>query len=470
VDLRFSSSGVKHTIIRYTSLELTKRTSLIIILIFTTIAIFDSVIVRYSAYTGIEPTTDLGVAIIIAFFIIYTTIGVYLLTSVKKIISRYSHTQARGTLSLRHFHIISLSAFVLTLAIVLAIILQIIFADKYSIALLRAQTYLSHIIPLIFLSFLVFRFGVWLTSSRRNYIIFLYAVSCSLLSINIVVSLLYLDSYYSSPLRDDRSWYPIISIVINHRTSPSTESLSLLFDVLSLSSFLVMWIATSILLSQYRHRMGRIKYFLIISVPLLYYIYPFQNYFGGTLSPVILSAHVIFTVLYIVTFSATKQVGAFVFSLSFWTSSELLYDTYARKSILLSSIGIAILFGAIQITPLQYRVYPPYGLITEAFIPLGAYVLLAGIFSAATYISQDARLRKEFYNSAASQLRLFRGIGVSEMQRELEKKVEIMTRKTEFLEEDDRWELKEEDIQQTLQDVLNEVYSKRKDDKMETKE
>jgi hypothetical protein len=215
--------------------------------------------------------------------------------------------------------------------------------------------------------------------------------------------------------------------------------------------------------------MGRIKYFLIISVPLLYYIYPFQNYFGGTLSPVILSAHVIFTVLYIVTFSATKQVGAFVFSLSFWTSSELLYDPYVRKSILLSSIGIAILFGAIQITPLQYRVYPPYGLITEAFIPLGAYVLLAGIFTAATYISQDARLRKEFYNSAASQLRLFRGIGISEMQRELEKKVEIMTRKAEFLEEDDRWDLKEEDIQQTLQDVLNEVYSKRKDDKMETK-
>ena len=154
-----------------------------------------------------------------------------------------------------------------------------------------------------------------------------------------------------------------------------------------------MWIATSILLSQYRHRMSRIMYFLIISVPLLYYIYPFQNYFGGTLSSVILSSHVIFTILYIVIFSATKQVGAFVFSLSFWTSSELLYDTYVRKSILLTSIGIAILFSAIQITPLQYRVYPPYGLITEAFIPLGAYVFLAGIFTAATYISQDARLR-----------------------------------------------------------------------------
>jgi methionyl-tRNA synthetase len=87
---------------------------------------------------------------------------------------------------------------------------------------------------------------------------------------------------------------------------------------------------------------------------------------------------------------------------------------------------------------------------------------LAGIFTAATYISQDARLRKEFYNSAASQLRLFRGIGISEMHRELEKKVEIMSKKTEFLEEEDRWELKEEDVKQALDDVLNEVYSKNK--------
>jgi Lon protease-like protein len=56
------------------------------------------------------------------------------------------------------------------------------------------------------------------------------------------------------------------------------------------------------------------------------------------------------------------------------------------------------------------------------------------------------------------------------MQRELEKKVETMTRKVEFSEDEERWELKEEDIQQTLQDVLNEVYSKRNDNKMVNKD
>jgi hypothetical protein len=209
--------------------------------------------------------------------------------------------------------------------------------------------------------------------------------------------------------------------------------------------------------------MGRIKYISIMSVPLVYYIFPFQNYFGGLLFPWLLYSPVALTILYIIIFSATKQVGAFVFSLSFWTSSELLYDTQVRKSILISSIGITILFGSLQVTPLQYRIYPPYGLITQAFMPLGAYLLLAGIYIAATYISQDSKLRKEFYKSAASQLRLLGSIGLTEMERELEKRVKTLANSPGFLEDTERWELKEEDVKQTLQDVLKEVYSKRKD-------
>ena len=461
VGSRFTSSLITNAILRYTLFDITRRSSLVLVLVFTTIAIFDSAIVRYSAYTGIDPNVGLGVAITITFLILYVVLGTSLLTSVKRTISRHSRILAGATSGLRYFHFISLSVFILSIVIISAIVLQIVFLEKYSIALLRAQTYLSHIVSIIFLSFLVFRFAIWLTTSSKNYIIFLYMVSCFLMAINVVVSLWYLDSYLSSSLRPERSWYSIISIVINHRASPSTESLSFLFYSLSLSSFLVMWIATSILLSQYRHRMGNVRYFLIMSVPVLYYIFPFQNYIGGALFPLILSSNVVFTILYIVTFSATKQVGAFVFSLSFWSSSKLLYDPKVRKSILMTAIGIAILFGSIQITPLQYRIYPPYGIITEAFMPLGSYVLLAGIFTAATYISQNARLRKEFYNSASSQLRLFRGIGISEMQRELEKKVKVLSRDAESSERVDSLELKEEDIKRTLADVLNEIYSKK---------
>ena len=81
---------------------------------------------------------------------------------------------------------------------------------------------------------------------------------------------------------------------------------------------------------------------------------------------------------------------------------------------------MVILFGSVQIESLQYHVYPPYGLVTEAFIPLGAYLLFVGIFISARHISLDAEVRKEFYNSASSQLSLLKTIGISQMEKELE--------------------------------------------------
>jgi hypothetical protein len=116
-----------------------------------------------------------------------------------------------------------------------------IISNNYSLFMLRVQTYLSHLSPLIFLSFLIFLFGSWLTL-KRNYIITLYAISFSLVCANLVISLLYLESYFtnSAALPDMRP-FPIVSYVTNSPVPPYAESLSTAFDALSLSSFLLMW-------------------------------------------------------------------------------------------------------------------------------------------------------------------------------------------------------------------------------------
>lgn len=277
----------------------------------------------------------------------------------------------------------------------------------------------------------------------------------------LAVSLVYLESYFTSALIGNVKPYSIVSYVTNFGGMPITESLSIVFDALSLSSFLLMWIASAIFLSQYRHKMGRIKYFSLMSIPLLYYIFPLQGYFGDIFFSLLQFSPVSYTITYILIFSATKQVGAVLFSLAFWAASALVYDNRIRKSLLISSIGMAILFGTFEIAPLQYHVYPPYGFITQAFIPLGAYLLLVGIFSSAKVISRDSELRKEFYKSAASQLSLLKTIGVSQMEKELEEQVKSIEGKVSTLPSeimDDVPELEEENVQEILHDVLNELY------------
>ena len=71
------------------------------------------------------------------------------------------------------------------------------------------------------------------------------------------------------------------------------------------------------LLYQYRHKVGRLRYFVFTSIPLIYYLFPLQDYFGNVFSPLVLSSPIAFGAIYVLIFSATKQIGALLFSLAF---------------------------------------------------------------------------------------------------------------------------------------------------------
>lgn len=453
---------------KYTAVSLNKRTSFIFILVFTSVLVLDSMIVDFSAYSGVRIQTWLNAAIFIIFSIIFVVSSTILLNSVWRGGSIYVHQPALRMGNI-YFRIIITATQILTIGILMMINLQMFLFDKYSLSLLNVQIYVSHLSALLFISLLVFLFVRWLFSPKQNYIIIFYTLSFILVSCNLVVSLIYLEFYFTginSALPDIKP-YPIARYVTNSPASPLTASLSVVIDVTSAASFLLMWTATAILLSQYRLRMGRIRYFSLMSIPLIYYIFPFQGYFGDILFPLLISSPIVVSMVYVLLFSATKQVGALLFSLSFWTASSLVHDDRLRRSLLMSAIGMTIIFGSLENSALQYHVYPPFGVITEAFLPIGTYLLLIGIFTSAKHISKDANLRREIYKNATSQLGLLKTIGVSEMEKELEGKISSLQRHYQSMQtEDEIPELEEKEVKQILHEVLDELYHS-KDDKEE---
>jgi hypothetical protein len=441
--------------IKLPNLNLTKKTSFVFILIFTAVVLLDSVLVKLFSFSGTEPRPTVNVAIFVSFSVVFGLTSIMMLTSVKKITWRY---ESRLPLTFRYHYAIILGTLILTLAIIFLIILQLVLLQQYSIDLLRVQTYLSHLSPIWFLSFLIFSFLKWLTF-KKNLVIILYSISLVFVCANLLISLVYLDSHFTASHSAIVRPLTIVSYVISLGGSSFTQSLSTAFDVLSVVSFLFMWVATAALLSQFQYKMGRLKFYLLMSIPLLYYLFPFQGYFGDIFFPLLVFSPVVFTVIYILVFSGTKQVGAVFFGLSFWSASSLVYDERIRRSLLVSSIGMVIVFTSIELAPLQYRVYPPYGLITEAYIPLGAFLLFVGIFASAIQISRNTELRKEFYRNASGQLALFKNIGISQMEKELEEKVKAMQKGSEAWETPyESEELEEENAKRILMDVLNELY------------
>ncbi len=198
----------------------------------------------------------------------------------------------------------------------------------------------------------------------------------------------------------------------------------------------------------------------LICIPLIYYLFPFETYFGNIFSPIVLTSPIAFGIIYVLIFSATKQVGAVLFSLGFLSASTLVLNQKVRKALLMSAIGIAILFSSIEISPLQYRIFPPYGLITEAFMPLGAYLLFIGIFTSATNVARDAKLRKEFYKNAVSQFNLLKIIGVTQMKKELLKEYKPVLARSNELEETQSQPLEQSDVKEIIRDVLQELQSR----------
>ena len=143
-------------------------------------------------------------------------------------------------------------------------------------------------------------------------------------------------------------------------------------------------------------------------------------------------------------------------------SSSIFNDEHLRKSLLVSFIGMTIIFASVELAPLQFRAYPPFGLVTEAYIPIGAYLLFVGIFTAAVRISRNAQLRKVFYTNVSAQLDLFKQMGVSQMEKELEESVNIMRKASDpSLMPFEPEELDSENAKRILQEVIEELHSGR---------
>ncbi|HET6715717.1 MAG TPA: hypothetical protein VFG90_01210 [Nitrososphaeraceae archaeon] len=203
--------------------------------------------------------------------------------------------------------------------------------------------------------------------------------------------------------------------------SRAITELSSFFSVTSIVSFVLMWSATALFLNAYSKKIGRIKYWVLISLPLLYFLIQFQPFFSNVLyflDPVTLAR------LYIQVFTASKAVGGILFGISFWIiGRKIEKHNVIRVYMLVSGFGIAILFGSNQGINLSNTPYPPFGLSTVSFFGLASYLTLVGIYFSAISVSQDTALRRTIRKSVEQQINLIDVIGNAEVLNSITKNV-----------------------------------------------
>ncbi len=153
--------------------------------------------------------------------------------------------------------------------IVIVMILQVVITSQYSNIEIIICVTVGYGLSITLLAILAHRFFLWF-KVNRTIVILLYAISSVTISVNACLTLIYVDTILIQQPTISRphsgSVYPTQFLASVSLTSIIAHA----FIISSVIAFLSFWLATSFLLRHYSDKLGRVKYWIFLSVPLVY--------------------------------------------------------------------------------------------------------------------------------------------------------------------------------------------------------
>jgi hypothetical protein len=223
----------------------------------------DTSIVKISVFTGGLVTYTSNIGIFTSIVVIYAISQfIFLRFTVLK-----GKQQPKQRQLIFIYKFVSISQYVV-LALLIAIVLQMTFTLSYSVTLFKIIIWTNYMISIALLGLLAERFFSWFRS-KRDFVIIAYALAMMTLSLNFVLTILYVTNELTR-LGDTEYIQPLRSLVST--LTPSNMPLNSAFFITSLLSFIMTWFASVLLLRHYSRKKGRIRFWIIVCIPLIYFL------------------------------------------------------------------------------------------------------------------------------------------------------------------------------------------------------
>jgi hypothetical protein len=350
----------------------------------------------------------------------------------------------------------------LLIALVIFLLFEILFTSQYDTPLFVATALISEILALGLLGLFAQRFLSWFILNRQSTVVLIYGLSLAVAAFSLAVIVIYDVTYL--PQKDPHIT-PQTGVVFPNTLEPGSL-LDILFSIytfLNMISFGLLILGTAILLFHYSKKIGQVKFWVIILLPLVYFI----------------SSSVENLKIYAPTTDAqwfnwylfsslNSTAGGILFGVAFWTISKTFDQNSTVKEYLkFAAFGFVLLFISTQASP-SGAPYPPYGIITMTFLPLSSHMIFLGLYSTAISISQDIQLRQSIKKVATQDSNLLSSIGTAHMEQEIQRKIDrfkdVVQEEEKELEQKTGIEanIKEEDLKSILEEVLQEVGKTKK--------
>jgi hypothetical protein len=319
----------------------------------------------------------------------------------------FKHSSYQKVLTIVFFSIILINCI---------LVAEILIYQNYEINFLIILVTISYGTAFVLFLTLARRFLIWFTM-KKSVVLILYAAAIIVMSFNMITSLIEFTTiiYYneSNGLHSTNSTFVTASTPVNF-TQPFEENSPL--GIVSNAQFysvdvyfVISWLATGLFLYHYSRRIGRVKYWSLISIIIFYYLYYYNSLWQIPISSLDESS---IPIILINTYSLT--VGGIIFGIGFFLMARLVeVKSQLREYLIFCGIGLALFYNCANATVYQ-NPYPPFGILNVSFVSLASLYIFAGLSFAAISVSKDVELRRMIANYTKNNYNPVANIGSAE--------------------------------------------------------
>lgn len=309
--------------------------------------------------------------------------------------------------------------------ILLIIVIEIVLFQKYESILLLVIMSLSYILSIFLTGYLAVKFLQWLRINK-HYIVLFYFIALTMFCFNGLITLVFSDLLIVEKAAIITAELPVI-FEIGFEPGTPMSYISTIQTISMNIYFIALWLGTIGILRYNIQKIGKIKFWIIISLPIVYfigyelslyqYIYP-QNPVTSSISSNFLYSILIYTSSFI--------ICGLLFGASFFIMMKHVKNDLLEKHLLTTGIGLTIFFISGTATLIQ-AAYPPYGAPSISFLGIASYFIFIGLYKTALSVSHDYALLRALENSLLKDSALLNLIGRSQFELEAQKKVKLVT-------------------------------------------
>jgi hypothetical protein len=422
-----------------------------------------------------ELSSNLGIALFVSLAIIPNAAGYYVL---RRFIAPVHKAHIADSTSSSSFFRLTYNllrvAFFSNAVFLAVIIIQILVFSEFHVGLSVFSIQVNTILAIILTTFLSYKFLSWY-KGNRDLTVLLFGLTFAIVAVTWAIDdgtqtaffllndgLGRVEEPHMIPEEPEGSTNLQSN---NQKSDPILHTFFLLRLIPGRIAFLLYWIGTALLLRRYSTRIGRLRFWTILSLPIVIFFVASVFIFGGIVGTQLLRG---------VITAVSTVLGGVLFGVIFltiaWGLEQKQRQYHRAGSSMISQYLTMSAFGVIlylvATTPPSHIIdwvhipYPPFANVVWSFAAFAVYLYSFGFYFSTLAISQDTNLRKSVQKLAIDEANMLHSLGFEQMQREIRERVVNLTKEQEELLKEQtgiEQHVSEEEMKDYVKEVMDRV-------------